>query len=78
VPLPTAADQHQLRNAQAMERIGAARMILDAEFNGQRLVEEVSRLVRDPELLKAMGEAARSFAKPDAARRGADILESLR
>jgi UDP-N-acetylglucosamine--N-acetylmuramyl-(pentapeptide) pyrophosphoryl-undecaprenol N-acetylglucosamine transferase len=78
VPLPTAADQHQLRNAEAMERIGAARMVLDAEFNGQRLVEEVSRLAASPDLLKGMGEAARSFAKPDAARRAADVLEEFR
>jgi UDP-N-acetylglucosamine--N-acetylmuramyl-(pentapeptide) pyrophosphoryl-undecaprenol N-acetylglucosamine transferase len=77
VPLPTAADHHQLRNAEAMERIGAARMILDAEFNGQRLVEEVMGLSRSPDQLKAMGEAARSFAKPGAARRAADVLESL-
>ena len=78
VPLPTAADQHQLRNAEAMEHMGASRMVLDAEFNGQRLVEEVSRMARDPVLLKVMGQAARSFAKPDAARRAADVLESLR
>jgi UDP-N-acetylglucosamine--N-acetylmuramyl-(pentapeptide) pyrophosphoryl-undecaprenol N-acetylglucosamine transferase len=77
VPLPTAADQHQLRNAEAMERIGAARMVLDTEFNGQRLVEEVMRLSQSPDLLNAMGEAARSFAKPDAARRAADVLESF-
>ena len=77
IPLPTAADQHQLRNAEAMERIGAARMILDAEFNGQRLVQEVTRLSQSPDLLNAMGEAARSFAKPDAARRAADVLESF-
>jgi len=77
VPLPTAADQHQLRNAEAMERIGAASMILDAEFNGQRLVEEVMRLSQSPVLLNTMGEAARSFAKPDAARRAADVLESF-
>jgi UDP-N-acetylglucosamine--N-acetylmuramyl-(pentapeptide) pyrophosphoryl-undecaprenol N-acetylglucosamine transferase len=78
VPLPTAADQHQLRNAESMERIGAARMVLDAEFTGPRLVEEVSRLARDPDLLKVMGEAARSFAKPGAASRAADVLESFR
>jgi UDP-N-acetylglucosamine--N-acetylmuramyl-(pentapeptide) pyrophosphoryl-undecaprenol N-acetylglucosamine transferase len=78
VPLPTAADQHQLRNAEAMERIGAARMILDAEFNGQRLVQEVTRLSQSPNLLHAMGEGARSFAKPDAARRAADVLESFK
>ncbi|MCU1340222.1 MAG: UDP-N-acetylglucosamine--N-acetylmuramyl-(pentapeptide) pyrophosphoryl-undecaprenol [Bryobacterales bacterium] len=77
VPLPTAADQHQLRNAEAMERIGAARMVLDAEFTGQRLVEEAMRLSGNPDLLNVMGEAARSFAKPGAARRAADVLESF-
>ena len=77
VPLPTAADQHQLRNAEAMERIGASRMVLDAEFNGQRLVEEVTRLSQSPDLLNVMGEAARGFAKPDAARRAAEVLESF-
>jgi UDP-N-acetylglucosamine--N-acetylmuramyl-(pentapeptide) pyrophosphoryl-undecaprenol N-acetylglucosamine transferase len=78
VPLPTAADQHQLRNAEAMERIGAARMVLDAEFNGQRLMDEVLRLSQTPDLLKQMGQAARSFSKPDAARRAAEVLESFR
>ena len=77
VPLPTAADQHQLRNAEAMERMGASRMILDAECTGPRLVEEVMRLWRNPGVLRAMGEAARSFAKPGAARRAADVLESF-
>ena len=78
VPLPTAADQHQLRNAEAMERIGAARMVLDAEFTGQRLVDEVMRLARDAGLLEKMGLAARTFAKPGAAHRAADVLESFR
>jgi|SRR5579872_1137733 len=78
IPLPTAADQHQLRNAEAMEHIGACRMVLDAEFNGQRLVDEILRLSQSPDLLNAMGEAARSFAKPGAARRAADVLESFR
>jgi UDP-N-acetylglucosamine--N-acetylmuramyl-(pentapeptide) pyrophosphoryl-undecaprenol N-acetylglucosamine transferase len=77
VPLPTAADQHQLRNAEAMQRIGAARMVLDAEFTGQRLVEEVLNLSQLPDLLKGMAEAARSFAKPGAARRAADVLETF-
>jgi UDP-N-acetylglucosamine--N-acetylmuramyl-(pentapeptide) pyrophosphoryl-undecaprenol N-acetylglucosamine transferase len=78
VPLPTAADQHQLRNAEAMERIGAARMVLDVEFTGPRLVDEVLRLARSPDLLHVMGQAARSFAKPGAALRAAEVLESFR
>jgi UDP-N-acetylglucosamine--N-acetylmuramyl-(pentapeptide) pyrophosphoryl-undecaprenol N-acetylglucosamine transferase len=78
VPLPTAADQHQLRNAEAMERIGAAHMVLDAELNGQRLVDDVLRLSQSPDLLNQMGQAARSFSKPDAANRAAEVLESFR
>jgi UDP-N-acetylglucosamine--N-acetylmuramyl-(pentapeptide) pyrophosphoryl-undecaprenol N-acetylglucosamine transferase len=77
VPLPTAADQHQLRNAQAMERIGAARMVLDADFNGQRFMEEVVRLSQSPDRLHAMGEAARGFSKPEATRRAAEVLEEF-
>jgi len=74
VPLPTAADQHQLRNAEAFEKAGAARLIPDAEMNGRRLVEEVERCSGE---LEKMGAAARSLARPGAARRAAEILESF-
>jgi UDP-N-acetylglucosamine--N-acetylmuramyl-(pentapeptide) pyrophosphoryl-undecaprenol N-acetylglucosamine transferase len=77
VPLPTAADQHQLRNAEAFEKAGAARMILDAEFSGERMVAEVMRLASDPAALKAMGESARAFARHGAAQKAADILEQF-
>jgi len=77
VPLPTASDQHQLRNAQALERAGAARMVLDQDFNGHRLVDEVVAMARTPGLLERMSQAARAFAKPQAARRAAEILEEF-
>ena len=77
VPLPGASDQHQLKNAQAFERGGAARLVLDREMTGARLVEEVMRLIESPGLLEEMAAAARAFAKPGAARRAADVLESV-
>ncbi|HEV1285722.1 MAG TPA: undecaprenyldiphospho-muramoylpentapeptide beta-N-acetylglucosaminyltransferase [Bryobacteraceae bacterium] len=77
VPLPTAADQHQLRNAQAFEKVGAARLVVDSEMTGVRLVEEVTRLASEPEVLQKMGEAARALARPGAAQRAADVLEGL-
>lgn len=77
VPFPFAADQHQLRNAEAFERAGAATLVLDREMNGRRFFEEVSKLVADPERLASMGRRARAFAHPDAARRAAEILEQL-
>lgn len=77
VPLPTSSDQHQLRNAKAFEAAGAARLVPDSEMNGVRLTEEVQRLSGESGVLERMGQAARAFAKPDAAARAADILESF-
>jgi UDP-N-acetylglucosamine--N-acetylmuramyl-(pentapeptide) pyrophosphoryl-undecaprenol N-acetylglucosamine transferase len=76
VPLPHAADQHQLRNAEAFEKAGAAVLVLDQEMDGGRFFEEVAKLQSQPELLKRMGDRARAFAHPGAARRAADVLET--
>jgi UDP-N-acetylglucosamine:LPS N-acetylglucosamine transferase len=48
--------------------------VRDAEMTGEKLVATVSRLIAD---LGPMGEAARQFAKPGAARRAADVLEEV-
>ena len=77
VPLPTAADQHQLRNAQAFEKAGAAILVVDSEMTGARLVEEVTRLAGTPGLLEKMGSAAKALARPGAAGRAADVLEEF-
>ena len=76
-PFPAASDQHQLKNAQALEQAGAARLVLDHEMTGARLVEEVTRLTQEAGLLEKMGAAARAFAKPGAAKRAADALEDF-
>ena len=59
-----------------MERGGAARLVRDADMNGERLFEAVRDLAGSGEL-ERMGEAARRFAKPGAAQRAADILEEV-
>ena len=77
VPYPFAADQHQLLNARAMEQVGAARVVLDREHHGSsRLVQEVDRLVANPDELRQLGQAARRLAMPGAAQRIADRLEA--
>lgn len=77
VPFPFAADDHQTRNAAAMQKGGAARLIRDSEFSGERLFETVKELAAGAATLEQMATAARQFARPDAARRAADILEEL-
>jgi UDP-N-acetylglucosamine--N-acetylmuramyl-(pentapeptide) pyrophosphoryl-undecaprenol N-acetylglucosamine transferase len=77
VPYPFAADQHQLRNAQAMEAAGAARVVTDAEWNGRRFVQECETVLKSRSILATMEQAARGQARPGAARRAADLLEQL-
>jgi UDP-N-acetylglucosamine--N-acetylmuramyl-(pentapeptide) pyrophosphoryl-undecaprenol N-acetylglucosamine transferase len=76
VPFPHSTDQHQLRNAEAFEKAGAAVLVLDQEMDGGRLFEEVEKLRARPEMLQRMGERARVFAHPDAARSAASVLET--
>jgi UDP-N-acetylglucosamine--N-acetylmuramyl-(pentapeptide) pyrophosphoryl-undecaprenol N-acetylglucosamine transferase len=77
VPFPGAADQHQLDNARVMERIGAARVILQADLTPERLAGEIRELMANPETLEKMGDSPRGLAKPDAAAGIADLVEAL-
>ncbi|MBV8817004.1 MAG: undecaprenyldiphospho-muramoylpentapeptide beta-N-acetylglucosaminyltransferase [Acidobacteriaceae bacterium] len=77
VPFPYAADDHQLKNAEAFARAGAAVLVLDKEMNGRRLFDEVEALASAPERLESMGRQARAFAHPHAAERAAEVLEQL-
>jgi len=77
IPFPFAADQHQLKNAQAFERAGAARLVLDKDWTGQKLFEVVSELYQRPDELAAMGQAARKLAHGGAAQRAAQILKEV-
>jgi UDP-N-acetylglucosamine--N-acetylmuramyl-(pentapeptide) pyrophosphoryl-undecaprenol N-acetylglucosamine transferase len=77
VPFPHSTDQHQLRNAEAFQKAGASVLVLDRDMDGGRLFEEVEKLRSRPEMLQRMGERARTFAHPDAARRAAGVLETV-
>ena len=77
VPFPFAADQHQLRNAEAMRNSGAARLLTDSEMSGERLLKEILSMTNDHQKLRTMGAAAHSHARPDAARRAVDLLLAL-
>jgi UDP-N-acetylglucosamine--N-acetylmuramyl-(pentapeptide) pyrophosphoryl-undecaprenol N-acetylglucosamine transferase len=75
VPLPGAPSDHQTRNAQTLERAGAAVMLADADCDPRRLDAVVSDLLATPDRLAEMGDAARKLGRPDAAARVADLVE---
>jgi UDP-N-acetylglucosamine--N-acetylmuramyl-(pentapeptide) pyrophosphoryl-undecaprenol N-acetylglucosamine transferase len=68
VPFPRAADDHQKRNAEALERAGAAVMLEESRLTRESLVDAVSALLSDPSRLQTMGDAARKLSHPNAAR----------
>jgi len=77
VPYPSATDQHQLQNARALERAGAACVIEQKDLTPERLVDCVMDLLGDPGKLALMERQAKSLARPQAAARIADLIEGL-
>ena len=75
VPLPGAPGDHQTANARVLAEAGAAELVPDGRLDGPRLVAEVDRLLTSPDRLAAMGEAARTLARPGAADDIAALVE---
>ncbi len=73
IPFPFAADDHQRKNAEAMELAGAGRMILQAELSPERLAQELLWLTGDPQQLARMAAASKELGHPDAAAKVVDL-----
>jgi UDP-N-acetylglucosamine--N-acetylmuramyl-(pentapeptide) pyrophosphoryl-undecaprenol N-acetylglucosamine transferase len=72
VPFPLAADDHQRRNAEAMEQAQAAVVLEETKLDEVWLVDTICALLDDPGRLARMSNAARDMAHPNAAK---DIAE---
>jgi UDP-N-acetylglucosamine--N-acetylmuramyl-(pentapeptide) pyrophosphoryl-undecaprenol N-acetylglucosamine transferase len=77
IPLPTAADDHQRRNAEVLARAGAAEVIDQKTLTGAALADRIIALATDAPRRAAMATAARALAKPDATAAIADKVLQL-
>jgi UDP-N-acetylglucosamine--N-acetylmuramyl-(pentapeptide) pyrophosphoryl-undecaprenol N-acetylglucosamine transferase len=77
IPLPTATDHHQAKNAEALQTAGAAEVIEQKDLTGDLLARRILALAADPDRRMAMSAAARRLAKPDAADRIVDVVVRL-
>ena len=77
VPFPFATDDHQRKNAEAFERVGAGKMILQKDLTGARLAKELQGLLDMPQALDRMEEASRRLGRPDSAARAVELACSL-
>jgi UDP-N-acetylglucosamine--N-acetylmuramyl-(pentapeptide) pyrophosphoryl-undecaprenol N-acetylglucosamine transferase len=77
VPLPTAAADHQSRNAESLAGAGTAIHLPETMLSGATLWKAVVSLLSTPGALSAMREAALKAGRPSAAREIAEALELL-
>jgi UDP-N-acetylglucosamine--N-acetylmuramyl-(pentapeptide) pyrophosphoryl-undecaprenol N-acetylglucosamine transferase len=76
VPLPHSGN-HQLHNAQAVEKAGAALCLPTSEASVEQLCALVTELAGDPKRLALMSERALAWGRPEAAERVARDLLAL-
>src|SRR6202022_3389939 len=77
IPFGHATDSHQLRNAQEMARAGAGRVIPEPELTPERLSSEIFSLLDQPGEIERQSYAARSLARPNAARDIVNMIEEV-
>lgn len=74
VPFPHAADDHQAKNALALEAVGGGVCVRQEAADEGRLASEITALLSDDERRKRMADAAREHGRPHAAE---DIAKDL-
>jgi UDP-N-acetylglucosamine--N-acetylmuramyl-(pentapeptide) pyrophosphoryl-undecaprenol N-acetylglucosamine transferase len=77
IPFAGAADAHQLRNAQALERDGAARLVPEDKLNGARLAQEILNLIDRPDEFVELAGRAHKFARPHATQEIVNLIEQV-
>ncbi len=68
IPLPSAVDDHQTRNAEFLVTRGAAIRLAERGLDAGRLADSLRVLLRDRAVLLGMAEKARELARPAATR----------
>lgn len=77
VPFPSAADNHQVTNAEYYVQGGGARVFEEAGFTSSELAENILDLVNNPEKLQEMSVAQKSLGEIDAAEKMVTICKKL-
>jgi UDP-N-acetylglucosamine--N-acetylmuramyl-(pentapeptide) pyrophosphoryl-undecaprenol N-acetylglucosamine transferase len=75
IPLPTSADNHQLRNAQEFVEFGGAILLEQSEATPERLAASLDRWLESPAAREKASAALRKWDAPDATERIVDGVE---
>ena len=75
IPLKIAMDDHQTYNAEVLKDAKAAIVIREDDVTAEGLSAQIREMIEAPELLPIRAAAAKSVARPDAAKDLADLVE---
>lgn len=67
IPYPTAADNHQQKNAEYYAKDGGAVILVEKETDSSRLAEQMKTILRDAQKRQTMGAAMKKLGIPAAA-----------
>ena len=73
IPFPFSAGDHQFRNAEAMVKAGAGRLLGNQQIDQPEMVSLLQELLSDESQLQLMGQAAARMHKPNATETVANI-----
>ena len=77
IPSPNVTDNHQEKNARALEQSGGAVVVLEKDCTAQKIYEEIKAIVNDPGRCSKMQKALHSVVVPDSAERVCSVMEKL-
>lgn len=77
VPSPYVTNDHQTKNARALEEAGGVELLPEADSSGQELFRRTAALLHDETRLAAMGDAMSALGTRDAAQRIRETVQSL-
>ena len=77
IPSPNVTDNHQEKNARALEKSGGAVVVLEKDCNAQVLFDQVLSITSDKERCQQMQKALHTMVVPDSAERVCAIMQTL-
>jgi UDP-N-acetylglucosamine--N-acetylmuramyl-(pentapeptide) pyrophosphoryl-undecaprenol N-acetylglucosamine transferase len=77
IPLPSSAEGHQEKNANALEAAGAAFVIHEKDLSPNSLLRAINKIIDDEKLRGEMATQSRKLGRPGAADELVDIVVSL-
>ncbi|MCX7615373.1 MAG: undecaprenyldiphospho-muramoylpentapeptide beta-N-acetylglucosaminyltransferase [Clostridiales bacterium] len=77
VPSPFVTDNHQEKNARALENEGACEVILEKDCTGESLYRSVKKLLSNQDRLNSMAKNAERLKTPDSCERIYQIIKTI-